>query len=113
MNGATEKEFKELVAGSGRVTVVCRQRAVFSSGHYKGIWEVFAYSVDDRKWRILFTQDRSDRRFGVRTFKTLNGMCSFLKGLGFEFCALTFEAGSSIEINLDGSVRFMRVHRDH
>lgn len=82
----TELELHDLSAKGHHVEVVCRVAAYRRSSVWYGEWIVRVVGPNRSSERTLVTAPRcasgSDRR--RRLFKTISGLCSFMRGVGFD-----------------------------
>ena len=102
----SDEGLRELLGQGHHVEVVCLEPAERRSGGvWYGLWGIRSVSPDGQSVRILVATPRArDRGLGrPRTFRTLNGIAGFLRGLGFPVLSIPFEAGGEAAHVLDPS----------
>lgn len=93
---ASESMFRELLPKGYQAEIVCREEAYRKASVWYGEWVVRLVNRDRTYEKILCTTPRwgaTVDEFKVRTFRTINGLSSFMHDLGFTHMDVPFVAG--------------------
>lgn len=85
-NVVTETHFKTLMHSGYQAEVVCRTTAHKKAAVWYGIWIIRVVNKDRSYEKLLVPARKKlgdDDEIAVRTFKTANGLISFLESMGF------------------------------
>lgn len=85
-NVVTETHFKTLVESGYQAEVVCKTRATKKAAVWYGIWIIRVVNKERTYEKLLVPARKKlgdDDEIAVRTFKTANGLISFLESMGF------------------------------
>jgi hypothetical protein len=104
--GVSEAGFRDCLDRGGRLLILCVEDARPGRGNFQGGWKFYALNPEKNKWTALnlFRPQR-----GVnppRVIRTVNGVCSLLKDLGFPAGIIPFGVGSGVETSKAGDMRF-------
>lgn len=85
LNVVTETQFKSLIEAGYRAEVVCTEDAYRRASIWYGVWIVRVIHEDGTE-KVLVTTRHNAEQKGIftRTFRTTNGLISFLDNMGFE-----------------------------
>lgn len=106
-NVVTEPRFRQLLAKGYQAEVVCRQDAYRKASVWYGEWIVRVVDQDRTFEKLLVT---TPRRVGegdevkIRVFKTINGLTSFMHGVGFAHIDVPFYRGGRSSQSLPDEV---------
>lgn len=89
-NVVSEEGCKQLLAEGWRMETICLASAEKRHANYYGQWGIRFSSPDGRFERQLVT---SRRVMEMRTFKTINGLVSFLQDAGVEAPHIPMQKG--------------------
>ena len=89
-NVVSEDGLRALLAEGHSVDVVCRTTPTRTSAQWSGVWTVHCVSADGETRRLLVT---SRNNMVAREFKTINGLSSFLAGLGVSIVSIPMLEG--------------------
>ena len=95
-NVVTEPRFRQLLAKGYQAEVVCRQDAHRKSSVWYGEWIVRIVDQERSFEKLLVTTPRyagDADEVKLRVFKTINGLASFMHGLGFAHFDVPFREG--------------------
>lgn len=94
-NVVTENPFKSLIFSGFQAEVVCRIAAHKKAAMWYGEWIIRVVNQDRTYERILVSarSRASEEEIIVRTFKTINGLVSFLDPLGFTHINVPMDEG--------------------
>lgn len=83
-NVVTEPRFRELLSQGHDTEILCLEDCNKRSGHWYGEWIMRAISRDGTSEKLLVKVPRhAHLDVEARTFKTVNGLVSFMLELGF------------------------------
>ncbi len=85
-NVVTEIHFKTLMHSGYQAEVVCRTTATKKAAVWYGIWIIRVVNKERTYEKLLVPARKKlgdDDEIAVRTFKTANGLISFLESMGF------------------------------
>jgi len=87
--------FKELLRQGYSTHILCAEDAFMRTNVWVGLWYLRAVSPDETIERVMQTarKKKSDVGFTLRGFKSLNGLNSYIHGLGYHFIAVPYFAG--------------------
>lgn len=97
-NVVSEEGLRTLLAEGHSVDVVCRTTPTKTSAQWSGIWTVHCVSPDGEMRRLLVT---ARNNMVAREFKTINGLVSFLAGVGLTTASIPMCAGKVASHRLD------------
>lgn len=88
---------RELLSLGHQAVVICSEAPVQKSYFWHGLWHVLCVSLDGQSERLLVSA-RRDAQGSVkpREFRTVNGLISFLHGLGFRMVTVPMEDGGRV-----------------
>lgn len=99
-NVVSEDGLRALLAEGHSADVVCRTTPTRTSAQWSGIWTVHCVSPDGETRRLLVT---SRNNMAAREFKTINGLVSFLAGVGLTMASIPMLEGKVTSHKLDAS----------
>ena len=87
--------FKDLLGHGYSTHILCAEDAFIRSNVWVGLWYLRAVSPDGTIERVMQTtrKKKTDIGFTLRGFKSLNGLNSYIYGLGYEFISVPYFAG--------------------
>ena len=102
--GVSEAAFKTRLILGGKLLVTCVEEVSAVRGSFQGGWHLYAFNPETGHWAqlILFRPRR-----GVnppRVLRTVNGVCSLMKDLGFPAGVIPFGVGSGVEASKSGNI---------
>lgn len=97
-NVVSEEGLRTLLAEGHSVDVVCRTTPKKTSAQWSGIWTVHCVSPDGETRRLLVT---ARNNMVAREFKTINGLVSFLAGVGLTTASIPMGEGKIASHRLD------------
>lgn len=97
-NVVSEDGLRALLAENHSVEVVCRTTPTRTSAQWSGVWTVHCVSPDGEMRRLLVT---SRNNMVAREFKTINGLVSFLAGVGLTMASIPMLEGKVATHKLD------------
>ncbi|WP_039018294.1 hypothetical protein [Halocynthiibacter namhaensis] len=97
-NVVSEEGLRTLLAEDHSVDVVCRATPTKTSAQWSGVWTVHCVSPDGEIRRLLVT---SRNNMVAREFKTINGLVSFLAGVGLTTASIPMCEGKVASHRLD------------
>ena len=97
-NVVSEDGLRALLAEGHSADVLCRVTPTRTSAQWSGVWTVHCLSPDGEKRRLLVT---SRNNMVAREFKTINGLVSFLAGLGVSIVSIPMFEGKVASHKLD------------
>lgn len=106
-SGVSEAGFKDMIERGGKILVVCTESASPVRGNFQGGWKFYAQNPDTGKWAALNLFRARRGVFPPRILKTVNGVCAFLKDLGYPTGVIPYGVGSGVETDKDGNIRFI------
>ena len=89
-NVVSEEGLRTLLSEGHSADVVCRITPTKTSAQWSGIWTVHCVSPDGETRRLLVT---ARNNMAAREFKTINGLVSFLAGLGVSIASIPMVEG--------------------
>lgn len=89
-NVVSEDGLRALLAEGHSADVVCRVTPTRTSAQWSGVWTVHCVSPDGGMRRLLVT---SRNNMVAREFKTINGLVSFLAGVGLIMASIPMLEG--------------------
>lgn len=98
-NVVSEDGLRALLAEGHSADVVCRITPTRTSAQWSGVWTVHCVSPDGEMRRLLVT---SRNNMVAREFKTINGLVSFLAGIGLTMASIPMLEGKVGSHKLDG-----------
>ncbi len=99
-NVVSEDGLRALLAEGHSADVVCRVTPTRTSAQWSGVWTVHCVSPDGEMRRLLVT---SRNNMVAREFKTINGLVSFLSGVGLTMASIPMLEGKVASHKLDVS----------
>ncbi len=99
-NVVSEDGLRALLAEGHSADVVCRVTPTRTSAQWSGVWTVHCVSPDGEMRRLLVT---SRNNMVAREFKTINGLVSFLAGIGLTMASIPMLEGKVASHKLDAS----------
>lgn len=99
-NVVSEDGLRALLAEGHSADVVCRVTPTRTSAQWSGVWTVHCVSPDGETRRLLVT---SRNNMVAREFKTINGLVSFLAGVGLTMASIPMLEGKVGSHKLDAS----------
>ncbi|MCA2007080.1 hypothetical protein [Tritonibacter mobilis] len=99
-NVVSEDGLRALLAEGHSADVVCRVTPTRTSAQWSGVWTVHCVSPDGETRRLLVT---SRNNMVAREFKTINGLVSFLAGVGLTMVSIPMLEGKVASHKLDAS----------
>lgn len=99
-NVVSEDGLRALLAEGHSADVVCRVTPTRTSAQWSGVWTVHCVSPDGEMRRLLVT---SRNNMVAREFKTINGLVSFLAGVGLTMASIPMLEGKVGSHKLDAS----------
>jgi hypothetical protein len=99
-NVVSEDGLRALLAKGYSADVVCRTTPTRTSAQWSGVWTVHCVSPDGEMRRLLVT---SRNNMVAREFKTINGLISFLAGVGLTMASIPMLEGKVASHKLDVS----------
>lgn len=107
-NVVTETLFRSLVQNGYQAEVVCRSTAFKKAAVWYGEWIIRVVNQDRTYEKLLVParkRAKPDDEISIRTFKTANGLISFMQGMGFEHVDIPLhEGGRSTHTLTDNSM---------
>ena len=97
-NVVSEDGLRTLLAEDHSVDVVCRATPTRTTAQWSGIWTVHCVSPDGKTRRLLVT---ARNNMVAREFKTINGLVSFLAGVGLTTASIPMREGKIASHRLD------------
>lgn len=97
-NVVSEEGLRTLLAEGHSADVVCRVTPKRTGAQWSGIWTVHCVSPDSETRRLLVTVRNN---MAAREFKTINGLSSFLAGLGVSIISIPMAEGKVASHKLD------------
>jgi len=97
-NVVSQEGLRTLLAEDHSADVVCRATPTKTSAQWSGIWTVHCVSPDGEIRRLLVT---SRNNMVAREFKTINGLVSFLAGVGLTTASVPMCEGKVASHRLD------------
>lgn len=97
-NVVSENGLRALLAEGHSADVVCRTTPTRTSAQWSGVWTVHCVSPDGEMRRLLVT---SRNNMVAREFKTINGLVSFLAGVGLTMASIPMLEGKVASHKLD------------
>lgn len=97
-NVVSEDGLRALLAEGHSADVLCRVTPTRTSAQWSGVWTVHCLSPDGEMRRLLVT---SRNNMVGREFKTINGLVSFLAGLGVSIVSIPMLEGKVASHKLD------------
>lgn len=97
-NVVSEEGLRILLAQGHSADVLCRVTPTRTSAQWSGIWTVHCASPDGETRRLLVT---ARNNMAAREFKTINGLSSFLAGLGVSIVSIPMLEGKVASHKLD------------
>lgn len=97
-NVVSEDGLRALLAEGHSADVVCRVTPTRTSAQWSGVWTVHCVSPDGKTRRLLVT---SRNNMVAREFKTINGLVSFLAGVGLTMASIPMLEGKVASHKLD------------
>jgi hypothetical protein len=97
-NVVSEDGLRTLLAEDHSVDVVCRATPTRTTAQWSGIWTVHCVSPDGKTRRLLVT---ARNNMVAREFKTINGLVSFLAGVGLTTASIPMQEGKGASHRLD------------
>ena len=101
-NVVTETHFKTLMQNGYQAEVVCRTSATKKAAVWYGIWIIRVVNTERTYEKLLVPARKKlgdDDEIAVRTFKTANGLISFLESMGFDQVNIPMlEGGRTIHV---------------
>ena len=91
-NVVSEEGLRALLAEGHSADVVCRATPKRTSAQWSGVWTVHCVSPDSETRRLLVT---ARNNMAAREFKTINGLSSFLAGLGVSIISIPMVEGKT------------------
>lgn len=93
----SEDGLRELLSLGHQAVVICSEAPVQKSYFWHGLWHIVCVSLDGRSERLLVSA-RRDAQGSVkpREFRTVNGLISFLHGLGVRMVTVPMEEGGRV-----------------
>lgn len=99
-NVVSEEGLRMLLGEGHSADVVCRaQPERKAAAQWSGVWTIHCTSPDGGERRLLVT---ARNNMVQREFKTINGLASFLTGLGLESISIPMVEGKAAINRLDG-----------
>lgn len=95
-NVVTEARFKELLEQGFRAEIISQTDADYRNGLWGGEWTMRIVDQDGQFEKLLVTVPRNaadNEAIKVRTFKTVNGLISFIRKLGLTHVEIPLEQG--------------------
>ena len=102
-NGVSEAAFKERLAGSQKLLVVCMKDATKAPGHLPGGWQFFALNHTTQRWAPLHLSRMQRGETKPRQFKTVDGVCGYMMDLGLPVALAPLREGDGYEVDMDGT----------
>ncbi|CUH52672.1 hypothetical protein [Shimia marina] len=99
-NVVSEDGLRMLLAEGHSADVVCRATPTKTSAQWSGVWTVHCVSPDGEIRRLLVT---SRNNMVAREFKTINGLVSFLAGVGLTTASIPMLEGKVASHRLDNN----------
>ncbi|UWR10301.1 hypothetical protein K3753_13690 [Sulfitobacter mediterraneus] len=97
-NVVSEDGLRVLLTEGHSADVVCRKTPNRISAQWSGVWTVHCVSPDGETRRLLVT---ARNNMAAREFKTINGLSSFLAGLGVSIISIPMFEGKVASHKLD------------
>lgn len=97
-NVVSEDGLRALLAEGHSADVLCRVTPTRTSAQWSGVWTVHCLSPDGEMHRLLVT---ARNNMAAREFKTINGLSSFLAGLGVSIVSIPMLEGKVATHKLD------------
>ena len=97
-NVVSEDGLRALLTEGHSMDVVCRVTPTRTSAQWSGVWTVHCVSPDGEMRRLLVT---SRNNMVAREFKTINGLVSFLAGVGLTMVSIPMLEGKHASHKLD------------
>lgn len=97
-NVVSEDGLRTLLAEGHSADVVCRVTPKRTGAQWSGVWTVHCVSPDGETRRLLVT---ARNNMAAREFKTINGLSSFLAGLGVSIVSIPMLDGKVASHKLD------------
>lgn len=97
-NVVSEDGLRTLLAEGHSADVVCRVTPKRTGAQWSGVWTVHCVSPDSETRRLLVT---ARNNMAAREFKTINGLSSFLAGLGVSIVSIPMLEGKIASHKLD------------
>lgn len=97
-NVVSEEGLRTLLAEDHSVDVVCRATPTRTTAQWSGVWTVHCVSPDREIRRLLVT---ARNNMVAREFKTINGLVSFLAGVGLTTASIPMQEGKVASHRLD------------
>ncbi len=97
-NVVSEDGLRMLLAEGHSADVVCRVTPKRTSAQWSGVWTVHCVSPDGAMRRLLVT---SRNNMVAREFRTINGLVSFLVGIGLTMASIPMLEGKVASHKLD------------
>lgn len=93
-NVVTEPRFRDLVESGYQAEVVCQSDAHKKGPSWHGVWIIRAVSDEGMEKLLVTARTRTSRNdIKIREFKTVTGVISFLRGIGFTHADIPLEEG--------------------
>ena len=92
----SETLFKSLLQQGYSTDILCVEDSFIRNQVWSGLWYVRVVSPDGKIERVLSTTRVKDKTagFSIRSFKSANGLTSFIHGIGYQHIAIPFYAGA-------------------
>ncbi|WP_345741867.1 hypothetical protein [Epibacterium ulvae] len=97
-NVVSEEGLRTLLAEGHSADVVCRETPTRTTAQWSGVWTVHCVSPDGETRRLLVT---ARNNMVEREFKTINGLVSFLAGVGLTTASIPMLEGKTASHRLD------------
>ncbi len=102
--GVSEAAFRTMVILGEKILIVCSDEVTPVRGSFHGGWHLYAFNPDSGNWAQLTLFRPKGGQNPPRVLRTVNGVCSVMKDLGFPAGIIPFGVGSGVEASRSGSV---------
>ena len=95
-NVVTETLFRSLIHSGYQAEVVCKTSAHKKAAVWYGVWIIRVVNQDRTYEKLLVParkRAKQEDEISLRTFKTANGLISFLQGIGFTHVNIPLQEG--------------------
>ena len=102
--GVSESAFRTMVIMGEKILVVCSDEVSAVRGSFQGGWHLYAFNPETGNWAQLNLFRPIRGVYPPRVVRTVSGVCSLLKDLGFPAGVIPFGVGSGVEASRSGSI---------
>lgn len=104
IRGVGEETLMEMLDAGGSLMIECISTAVRKTSNFPGRWHLYVSDASKQNWAQLELFARKE----PREFRSAVGVLGFLLDRGFLVAALPLKEGDRVEVDRDGSTRYLR-----